>query len=353
MLKIKKQFVQNITKAKQLSSLFPQLQNAIELEHATIPPYLTAMFSLKPGTEMEIRQVIHSIVIEEMMHMTIAANILNALGGKPSINHPGFVPSYPGTLPMGIGSGLMVGLEKYSRDQVKNVFMEIEEPMDPLYFPVKMNLLAEAAVPPAPDYHTIGEFYNALKDQIDKLAPNKLPGNPKRQVTSGFYPQDLLFPILTKKDAMHAIDIIVEQGEGTSTKPVDPEGEIAHYYKFEELYIGKRLVVENDGKSYAFSGADIPYDPANVQPIYPNTKAYMFADGSEERRRVDDFNLSYHSLLDGLHKTFNGRPQGLGDSIGTMYDLKLYAEKLCAMPFPGKPNTNIGPTFEYIQPMLI
>lgn len=350
MLKLSRKYVQDIIGAQDLAALFPLLQNAIELEHATIPPYLTAMFSLKPGKEREIWQIIHSIVIEEMMHMTIAANILNALGGKPDINHPAFVPNYPTPLPMGIASGLIVTLAKYSRDQVKNVFMEIEEPENPLNFPIKMAAQLEAA----PEFHTIGEFYNALKEKIKELAPNKLPGDPSLQVTSPFYPKDLLFPILTKKNALDAIDIIVEQGEGTETKPVDPEGELAHYYKFEELYVGKRLVPDAGAQNgYSFSGPDIPYDPANVQPIFTDTKAYMFAEGSEERRRCDEFNLSYRTLLKALHDTFNGQPNTLGDSIGIMFDIKLRGEKLCGMPFPGKPNTTLGPTFEFIEPMEV
>jgi len=351
MLKLSKKHVQDILGANDLATLYPILQNAIELEHATIPPYLTAMFSLKPGTEREIWQIIHSIVIEEMMHMTIAANILNALGGHPDINHPAFVPNYPTPLPMGIGTGLIVTLAKYSRSQVKNVFMEIEEPENPLSFPI---LMADSAKAAALEFHTIGEFYEALKQKINDLAPKVLPGDPNLQVTSPHYPSDLLFPILTKQNAMDAIDIIVEQGEGTSTEPIDPEGEVAHYYKFEELYVGKRLMKDETAQNgYSFSGPEIPFDPANVQPIFTDTKAYMFAEGSEERRRCDEFNHSYRLLLNALHETFNGAPGTLGDSIGLMYDIKLRGEKLCAMPFPGKPNTTIGPTFEYIQAMVV
>lgn len=350
MLKLSSKYVQKIINAQDLAALFPMLQNAIELEHATIPPYLTAMFSLKPGTEREIWQIIHSIVIEEMMHMTIAANILNALGGKPDINHPAFVPNYPTPLPMGIASGLIVTLAKYSRDQVKNVFMEIEEPEHPLHFPIKANMLEAAP----PEYHTIGQFYDALKLKIKELAPKILPGDPSLQVTSPFYPSDLLFPIITRQNALDAIDIIVEQGEGTELKPVDPEGELAHYYKFEELYVGKRLIADPSAQNgYSFSGADIPYNPDNVQPIFTDTKAYMFAEGTEERRRCDEFNHSYQVLLNALHETFNGQPDTLGDAIGIMFDIKLRGEKLCGMPFPGKPNTTIGPTFEYIKAMTV
>ena len=349
MLKLSKKYIQDLKSADCLASLYPLVQNAIELEHATIPPYLTAMFSLKPGAEKETWAIIHSIVIEEMMHMTIAANILNALGGKPDINHPAFVPNYPTALPMGIGTGLIVSLAKYSRDQVKNVFMEIEEPENPINFPVKMSLMESA-----PDYHTIGEFYEALKEKIDKIAPDELPGDPKLQVVSPYYPSDLLFPVLTKQNAMDAIDIIVEQGEGTETLPIDPEGEVAHYYKFEELYIGKRLVVDPSVKEgYSFSGADIPFDPDNVLPIFADTKSYMFANGSEERRRCDEFNHSYQLLLNALHSTFNGFPDTLGDAIGIMIDVKLRGEKICAMPFPGKPNTTLGPPFEFYKPMVV
>jgi hypothetical protein len=59
-----------------------------------------------------------------MMHMTIACNILNALGGEPIISKPHFVPSYPTHLPMCIGDSLIVGLERYSRELVKDVFMK-------------------------------------------------------------------------------------------------------------------------------------------------------------------------------------------------------------------------------------
>lgn len=346
MLKLQTEFVQRIVNAHKLEELYPLVQKAIELEHATIPPYLTAMFSLKPGTEKEIWDIIHSIVIEEMMHMTISANILNALGGSPSINNPKFVPEYPGPLPMGIGDGLIVGLAKYSKEQVKSVFMEIEEPEEPLDIPVKTKMMAEAA----PQFHTIGEFYMALSKKIEEIAPDNLPGDAAKQVTSPFFSSDLLFPILTKQDAIKAIDIIVEQGEGTETSPIDFDGEIAHYYRFEELYVGKRLEKDESEKvGYSFSGPVIPFDPANVQPILSNTKASMFSPGSEERRRVDEFNASYQSLLNGLHLTFNGNPDMLKDTIGLMFDIKLYGEKLCGIPFPGKKGVNIGPPFEYVK----
>ncbi|MDW3196005.1 MAG: ferritin-like protein [Cytophagales bacterium] len=347
MIKLDAKHVQGINQVKTLEELQPYVQNAIELEHATIPPYLTAMFSLKSNAEREIWEIIHSIVIEEMMHMTIAANIMNAIGGSPAINKPKFVPEYPGHLPMGIGGSLVVTLAKYSKDQVKDVFMEIEEPEEPLK-------LEGAKLKASEDeFKTIGEYYDAIANKIKEIAPNKLPGSPNNQVISSFFPSELLFPILTKQDAINAINIIIEQGEGTEKKPVDFEGEIAHYYKFEELYRGKRLVPDKDAKyGYAFRGPDIPFNPENVWPIFPDTKAHMLPAGSFERKKVDEFNASYASLLNGLHVTFNGNPDQLKLTIGIMFDLTLSAEKLCATPFPkaaGKKyeGYHIGPSFEF------
>lgn len=354
MIKLNKEHKNKLTGATTLEELFPFVQNAIELEHATIPPYLTAMFSLKPGTETEIWDVIHSIVIEEMLHMTISSNILNALGGSPAINNAKFVPSYPGGLPMGIGDGLIVGLAAYSKKQVHDVFMQIEEPEYPLDLDCKKSDPKKALAAtelPDPEYDTIGEFYEALDAMIQKLAPENLPGDPEKQVTSPFFEEGVLFPILTKKDASKAIDIIVEQGEGSTKTPVDFEGELAHFYRFEELYRGIRIAKDPDAcYGYSYSGPKIPFDPANVWPIFPNTKAAMLTPGSEERRRVDEFNSSYHSLLDGLHQTYNGNPHMLNATIGIMFDLKLYGEKLCGTKFPGKEGYNIGPTFEFIEP---
>jgi rubrerythrin len=348
MLKIKREFVERALSAASPQELPELLQGAIELEHATIPVYLTAMMSLKPGQNREVWALIHSVVVEEMLHFSIAANVINALGGQPAINKPGFVPAYPGPLPMHINGSLVVGLEPYSRALVKNVFMEIEEPEDPLVFPVKA-FRAMAAAPPA--FATIGQFYRAIQEKIDELAPDRLPGDPARQVVnSAVFSDKHLFPVTTKREAIEALRIIVEQGEGTSTSPADETGELAHYYRFEELYVGRRLVVDSTApKGYSFSGAVFPFDPNGVYPLAPNTKAADLPAGSEQRRQADQFNRLYGYLLSGLHRTFNGEPRALEATFGLMYDLKLVGERLAAMEYPGSSGNTVGPPFEFGQ----
>src|SRR5689334_16800699 len=85
-----------------IEQLKDHLQSAIMLEHSTIPPYLTAVFSLQDGTTNQaVGELIFNIAYQEMLHMTLAANLLNAIGGTPAVNTPDFIPSYPTYLPDG------------------------------------------------------------------------------------------------------------------------------------------------------------------------------------------------------------------------------------------------------------
>ncbi|HEX8867887.1 MAG TPA: ferritin-like domain-containing protein, partial [Lentzea sp.] len=60
-------------KIETLEDLRRHLQWAIELEHATIPPYLCALYSLDPGRNAEAAQVVGGVFAEEMLHLALAA----------------------------------------------------------------------------------------------------------------------------------------------------------------------------------------------------------------------------------------------------------------------------------------
>ena len=77
-----------------LSKLKEFLQEAIELEHATIPLYFAALVSIKPGANTEAAELIRSILIEEMLHFAMASNMLIAIGGTPDIAKRDFVPNF-------------------------------------------------------------------------------------------------------------------------------------------------------------------------------------------------------------------------------------------------------------------
>src|ERR1700759_4203727 len=75
------------------------LQAAIEIEHAVIPPYLYALYSLVPGRNEAAAVILRSVVDEEMLHLALAANLLSAVGGRPVLDSPRLLPRYPGPLP--------------------------------------------------------------------------------------------------------------------------------------------------------------------------------------------------------------------------------------------------------------
>ena len=342
MIKLPRSIIHGIQAAKVPADLYRYLQNAVELEHSTIPPYLTAMFSLKPGANDEIGRLIRSIVKQEMLHMSIAGNILIAIGGHPEINTEKFIPKYPGPLPMSIGgTDFKVGIEAFSKPLVEKIFMVIEEPEHPI--PVKT--LALEATEPA--FATIGEFYDAVKKKIVELG-NSIFTQPKEKQVLSWFPPDRLFAIVDAPTAVHAIDIIVLEGEGTSTDPFQTPGDPAHYYKFGEILHGHKIVATSGG-GFAYAGDPIPFDPAGVYPLKPNCKIGDFKPGTQAHARVAEYAYAYSSLLNALHTAFNGEPDRINAAIGLMYELKMVAVSLMQTPLDDGSGMTAGPSYEYID----
>jgi hypothetical protein len=345
MIKLQRSVLHAIKAARDPSDLYPWLQSAIQLEHSTIPPYLTAMFSLKPGTNLEIAQLIRSVVVQEMLHMTIAGNILIAINGQPAIDTQEFIPKYPGSLPMSIGGAdFIVGIEPFSLPLVENVFMKIEEPEHPIQ--VQAPLAEEE-----PAFARIGEFYDALKKKLAEFGDSIFVVPKEKQVLQWFGP-DRLFPIVDVASADRGIDIIVQEGEGTSTDPFQSPGDPAHYYKFGEIVHGRKIVPK-EGGSFAYAGDPIPFDPAGVFPMKPNPKLSDFAANTQARNRAEQFDYAYSSALNALHSAFNGQPERINVAIGLMYELKTIAVALMQTPVGDGSNSTAGPTFEYIDTVQV
>lgn len=315
------------------------LQSAIELEHSTIPPYLYALYSLNPARNGVIADVIQSVVVEEMLHLTLAANILNALGGRPVIDSPNFVPSYPGPLPGGVEDELTVHLSPFSMEQLET-FLAIEQPEKPLQF----RSLAVS------DTVTIGEFYTEIGTAIQKLPDGAFSA--RNQVGP-----DLMFDSIVVRDketALEAIKIIIEQGEGTSASPLEVIGtDFAHYYRFMEIKKGHRLVPTpgrgpNPEDQYGYSGEAVHFDPTGVYPVASDPQTPP--PGTVAARENDNFNYTYTSLLRALDTLLNGTATAkqFNIALGLMMSLKGMAKSMMA----GIPNAAIivGPTFHY-QPI--
>ena len=105
-----------------------ELQTALEVEHATIPPYMTAWASIKDQSNQEVQNILKDVLDQEMIHMALVGNILNAVGGTPSLNSRTFIPNYPSHLPGRLQPDLVVPIKKISLPLLRNVFMKIEQP---------------------------------------------------------------------------------------------------------------------------------------------------------------------------------------------------------------------------------
>jgi hypothetical protein len=342
MIELHERYIAAVREAASPADLRDSVQHAIELEFATLPPYLTAMMSLKDRTNTEIGEILRTVVMDEMLHMLFDCNMLIALGGTPAIASSQFVPTYPGPLPMSVGSGLIVGLERMSIDLVMHTFMGIEQPEDPLEFPAAV----EAAAFP-----TIGAFYAALMDKLTEFGDSAFNPDPSGQLLT-FDFEGRLFPIVDVASATKAIDLIVREGEGTGTSPLEPAGAVAHYYRFEQIVRGKALVADASvPQGFSFTGDPIPFDPDGVFPINANQRLADLDADSEAGRKAREFARVLTQMLTALQKAFAGDPAASGSAIGLMFRLASVGRALCAIEVvaDGRPSgRNAGPTWEFL-----
>jgi hypothetical protein len=326
------------------------LQNAIALEHSTIPPYLTAMLTLR-GTSDSVayaQSEISEVIFEEMMHMTLACNILNAIGGQPMIADPKFIPKYPGTLPMGVAGELKVGLRRYSKALIENTFMKIEEPETILDIPERQRPAAAAAEP-----ITIGQFYAGIRARIDGHPELFTDGDHGERQVSGQLSGD--FAVVDVDSALLAIDTIVEQGEGTTKSPLDLQKDVAHFYSFQQFSKGMRIVHDDASEFTVSFDPDQPItidDDADVIPMVddPPLVTYEAADARAEELSAKADKL-YSDLLRGLHRGFNGDKNGVDEAVIKMTGLqgavnRLLKVQLTAGPFAGQ---FAGPRFRFVE----
>ncbi|GGV04875.1 membrane protein [Streptomyces albospinus] len=302
------------------------LQAAIALELSTIPPYLCALWSIKKdGTDAGQR--IQGIALDEMFHLGLACNMLSAVGGKPDIIAA--VPKYPTKLPGNVRNTFDVYLSGLTKDYLRKVFMEIEMPLHPV-------ALAES-------WETIGVFYDAILTAIKKEKP-PIGTGPQMQGTIG---RNKLTKFTKLSEIEDAIKVIKEQGEGTGQMPDDPGQDRAHYYKFGEIYYGRKLKQVNG--SWKWEG-----DPVPFPEVYPmaalKDKSGVWPDPRPEAKPlIKNFNAKYSEMLQLLHKAWaNGDTKAYGTGIGMMFELGPIAVSLMKISLKGDDKHAYGPEFRYV-----
>lgn len=240
-----------------LADLRRHLQWAITVEHATIPPYQCAMLSVRDqGSEAFL--TFKYVVREEMLHMGLAANVLSAVGGPPRFSGTDVMPRYPGPMPHhDPDPPLILHLERASVDVVRDIFLRIEQP----------ELRGSRAQ--TDHYDTLGQFYDAVTAAIERLGDGIFTGDPARQVTKGYagHGGGVLFGVTDTASALHAVEEIVEQGEGSGQAELEPYGfegamEPAHYWRFRrivdgEIPIGEVYPMRRDPRTQDLAGGPL------------------------------------------------------------------------------------------------
>lgn len=313
---------------RDISSLQQHLQWAIELEHATLTPYMCALYSIKEGHNPEAAEILRSIFMEEMLHMTLTANVLNAIGGSPVLDTPDFIPEYPSYLPHS-NKAFKVPLGIFSKDTIVTL-MKIERPE------------ASGAPPEDEQYETIGQFYKAiiegLKTLSEQLGEQTLfCGDPDRQIkteSTVYGGSGHIVPVTDLDSALFALDEIMHQGEGMDFENIwdgdrnmfhHEREEVGHYFRLNEILEGRSYQAGDTPQSGPTGEAfEVDWDAVH-QPSETRTDP-----GKEKliEEKTDIFCRRYCEILQLLEKGFNGDQSSFARSVGSMYELKQDAIEL-------------------------
>ena len=320
------------------------LQKAIELEFYTIPPYLTALYTIKDDYNTEVKKIIRSVVMQEMLHMLQAANLLISVGGRPIIDSPNTAPAYPATgLPGGVFPHLTVSMKKASLDHIYSVFMAIEYPHKVIDSPLGINIVHAK---------TIGQLYSAIKrcfiihgDAI--FYPNRTSLQVKWPYSNEYGNIYIVHDLAT---AMEAIKEITEQGEGA--QPGDPRSfdrnDLAHFFKFKEIICGRKLVFHGIS-NYSYTGDLIPFDESGVWPMRDNPSITSLIPGTLAYGKSKTFHDTYRSLLAAIDNVISGHPEKIMETVSVMESLEIQAKLLVStlLNTSNAESETSGPIWDY------
>ncbi len=229
------------------SELITLLTEAAAVEHSLACQYLFAAVSLKQRTDEGLsedqltdvvgweRQIL-SVARQEMEHLGLVINLLNAVGGAPQLLHPEF----PYTTHLFGGE---MALEPFSVETIKK-FVCFERPVD--IRPDDAFCRVAPDTPPGVDYTTIAALYERVGSALDAAdaGPERLFIGPTSAQVGGTvlgtdFPRigalgggyDIfMVPVTDIASAHRVLRRIVEEGEGS---PGDHE--YSHFRRFRQI----------------------------------------------------------------------------------------------------------------------
>lgn len=304
------------------------LQSAMALEHSTLPLYSFAMYSIRTQNYTAYN-LMRSIIMEEMIHMAVSANMLAAIGGVPRIRD--LDPGYPTDgLPGGAEPDVHARLSPLSRKQVRN-FMRVEVPD----FLLSNFLTADQMT--QEEFPTIGRFYNAVKDAFIHLETEGgqitaaiNAGGPANQIEDDIG----IAKITDFNGLLQGIEEIMEQGEGSSSPTLmasaQYEAEESHYTKFAEIFYGRKFVnpelraVTPDTEASFFRGDRVIF-PGIINVLAVTADGYekilqefnkIDPEGSRmAQQALDGLDQGYTEVMTALDSVWNGPIEEQGPNL--------------------------------------
>lgn len=342
------------------------LTEAAELEHGISCCYLFTAFSMKRDVKEGITQAqlgkvrrwrgtILQIAIQEMVHMSLACNLLTAVGGAPHVRRPN-LPASPRAYP----PSFTLQLLPFTLETVKAfVFVERPESQEPqdtspglqTQPPGKFSDIFSSER----QYETVGHLYRGIEDGFRYLTQKfgeegLFIGPPHAQIADAYFSLPGLIPVTNLESAIAAIEGIVEQGEGAREDNRD-----SHYGRFVTIQEEYEELLKEDPDF-------VPGRPVAPNPysMFPNDLVDLDAVSQiEDPLAVDVCNLfdgCYEILIQMLGRLLmhSGETEEqltlLADiTVGMMMDIiSPLGEALTTLPMgESHPGLAAGPSFRF------
>jgi hypothetical protein len=345
------------------------LTQAAELEQGVLCEYLFALYSLKRDPDdglgpEQLAQVtgwartLSEIAVQEMLHLTLATNLLVAVGAAPHFHRPNFPVRcqwYP--------PDVQVALVPFGEAALRH-FLYLERPdnvdlRDAQLFATVCECRPLTATPAAlmaapQDYSTVGHLYRSIGHGFARLVERYgeaevFIGPPEAQATSRLLGWPELVAVTDLASARAAIATIVEQGEGA-------DGD------WREAHFGRLATVLQE--FLAATEADPSFEPARpAQPAYvrrpPDQPLAVVISDPLTAQVADVFDAAHQTLLQLLcrllvHDEETDREVATlaGAAIGLMAAvLRPLGSVLTTLPLgPDHPGELAGPAFFMVHP---
>ena len=339
------------------------LTEAAEFEHTVMCTYLYAQWSLKREESEGInrrekeaidrwRNILRSVALEEMLHLTLVNNLLASIGAAPHLSRPDF-PVRKGYFP----SDVDFHLAPFNEQTIKHfVFIERPEEIDIedgasfVHESHYQRVMCSDLLTPTPrDYQSQGHLYHGIAQAIRRLADRLgeeglFVGHGEAQLSSAEFPLPGLFEVTGVDSAMNAIEEIVLQGEGAPAHRND-----SHYARF--------ATIRDEYRALKDARPDfVAAHPAAVNPVlteYAEDEKVIRISNRESRHVVDLGNSVYGLMVHTLAQVCapvplpSGLRQGLSDVSSELMKMTTTIGEMAArLPISDEhPEMNAGLSF--------